>query len=161
IADEIPNQKKGYVPHHLPGTNEHLREFPLKRGAPADAALGGAETMYPEYALKMKGIPVAGSIAPATADNKRTIAVSDTQTTGAIEALPVQVNVYMIAGAGGNIAVQAGDDGVLLVDTGIASLTEKAMTAIHQLSNKPIRFIVNTNARADHTGGNDEMDSSW
>ena len=44
----------GAVPHHLPGTNTFLSEFPSKYGVPADAARGGAETMYPEYRLKMK-----------------------------------------------------------------------------------------------------------
>ena len=56
IADEIPNQKKGYVPHHLPGANPYLRDFPAKRGVPPEAALGGAETTYPEYAAKLRGL---------------------------------------------------------------------------------------------------------
>src|SRR5262249_48806413 len=72
-----------------------------------------------------------------------------------LEVLPVQGNVYMIAGVGGDIAVQVGDDGVLLVDTGAAPFSEKVMAAIRQLSTKPIRFIVNTNAPPDHTGGNE------
>jgi len=42
------------VPHHLPGTNTFLGEFPSKHGIPEQAALGGAETMYPEYQLKLK-----------------------------------------------------------------------------------------------------------
>ena len=44
----------GAVPHHLPGTNTFLIEFPERHGIPADAARGGAETMYPEYQLKLK-----------------------------------------------------------------------------------------------------------
>jgi glyoxylase-like metal-dependent hydrolase (beta-lactamase superfamily II) len=152
IADEIPNQKKGYVPHHLPGTNEQMREFPAKRGVLPVAALGGAETTYPEYMLTMRGQPAAARPAPVSASNNRR-----DPATGDIEVLPVQGNVYMIAGAGGNIAVQVGDDGVLMVDTGAATLGEKVMASIRQLSNKPIRFIVNTNARPDHTGGNDRF----
>jgi cyclase len=154
VADEIPNQKKGYVPHHLPGNNPYLREFQTKRGVSAEAASGGPETMYPEYMLKLRGV-AGGAVAsrPAAAAN----AFTDLEKTGDIEVLPVQANVYMVAGAGGNIAVQVGDDGVVLVDTGLASLGEKVLAAIRQLSNKPIRFIVNTNARPDHTGGNERF----
>ena len=155
IADEIPNQKKGYVPHHLPGKNEQLREFPAKRGVPPEAARGGVETTYPEYMLKMKGVPVAAGLSrPAPAEAG---AYADAQKIGDIEVLHVQGNVYMIAGAGGNITVQVGDDGVLLVDTGLSQSIEKVTAAIRQLSTKPIRFIVNTNARPDHTGGNERF----
>jgi cyclase len=69
--------------------------------------------------------------------------------------LQVQGNVYMLGGAGGNVAVQIGDDGVLLVDTGLAQFSDKVMAAVRQLSNKPIRYVVNTSARADHIGGNE------
>ena len=155
IADEIPNHKKGYVPHHLPGKNEQLREFPAKRGVPPEAARGGVETTYPEYMLKMKGVPVAAGLSrPAPAEAG---AYADAQKIGDTEVLHVQGNVYMIAGAGGNIAVQVGDDGVLLVDTGLSQSIEKVTAAIRQLSTKPIRFIVNTNARPDHTGGNERF----
>jgi cyclase len=153
IADEIPNQKKGYVPHHLPGTNEHLREFQVKRGVSAEAARGGAETTYPEFASKMKGNAagqVVNSAKPIVAGSYK-----DLEKTGEVEVLAVQGNVYVIAGAGGNVAVQVGDDGVLVVDTGLAQYSEKVMAAIRQLSSKPIRFVVNTNARPDHTGGNE------
>src|SRR5262245_49251429 len=154
VADEIPNQKKGYVPHHLPGSNAQMREFQVKRGVPAEAAMGGPETTYPEYMLKLRGQPgAAGSSRPApsspSANNRTAVAAAS------VEVLPVQGNVYVIAGAGGNIAVQVGDDGVLLVDTGSAPLSEKVMAAIRTLSIKPIRFVVNTNARPDHTGGNE------
>jgi glyoxylase-like metal-dependent hydrolase (beta-lactamase superfamily II) len=71
--------------------------------------------------------------------------------------LPVQGSVYVVAGAGGNIAVQVGEDGVLLVDTGTAQSSDKVMNEIQQLSTKPIRYILNTNARPDHTGGNERF----
>jgi cyclase len=153
IADEIPNQKKGYVPHHLPGTNEHLREFQVKRSVSAEAARGGAETTYPEFASKMKGNSagqVLNSAKPVESGGYK-----DLEKTGEIELLAVQGNVYVIAGAGGNVAVQVGDDGVLLVDTGLTQYSDKVIAAIRQLSSKPIRFLVNTNARPDHTGGNE------
>jgi hypothetical protein len=52
-VDEV-DRPEGYVPNHLPGTNPFLDEFPAKYGIPPEAARGGAETMYPEYQLKMK-----------------------------------------------------------------------------------------------------------
>jgi cyclase len=63
--------------------------------------------------------------------------------------------VYLLVGAGGNIAVQIGDDGVLVVDTGLAAHAEKVLAAIHNLSDKPIRYIINTHGHPDHTGGNE------
>jgi len=47
---------RGQIPHHLPGTNTFLKEFQQKHGIPADAAMGGAETMYPEYQLKLRAL---------------------------------------------------------------------------------------------------------
>ena len=73
---------------------------------------------------------------------------------GEVRVLPVQGNVYMLVGDGGNIAVQIGDEGVLVVDTGTAQMSEKVLAAIKKLSDKPIRYIINTHFHPDHTGGN-------
>ena len=48
---------KGQIPHHLPGTNPHLQEYQANHGIPAEAAMGGAETMYPEYKQKVAKMP--------------------------------------------------------------------------------------------------------
>jgi len=53
------NRAQGYVPHHLPGTNTFLREFAAKEKLPFEPTRGGAETMYPEYALKLKDMAPA------------------------------------------------------------------------------------------------------
>jgi cyclase len=74
-----------------------------------------------------------------------------------VHVLHVQGNVYMIVGAGGNIAMQAGNEGVLLVDTGLADMSDKVLAAIRTVSNKPIRYIINTHVHADHTGGNEKI----
>lgn len=74
------------------------------------------------------------------------------------EVLRVRPNVYMFASTLGNVVVQVGNqannDGVLLVDTGNGQLTDRMMAEIKKLSEKPIRYVINTNADADHTGGN-------
>jgi cyclase len=73
---------------------------------------------------------------------------------GNLELLHVQGNVSMLAGAGGNIAVQVGNDGILLVDSGSATMTDKVMQTIRTLSKGQVTYIVNTNERGDHVGGN-------
>jgi cyclase len=72
-----------------------------------------------------------------------------------VNALKVQGNVYMLVGAGGNIAVQIGDDGVVLVDTGTTQAASQVVATIRSLTDKPIRYIINTSADPDHVGGND------
>jgi len=57
-APEIRDRPKDFVPHYLPGENPYVTEFSQKRGVPLEAAMGGAETMYPEYQLKLKRMPV-------------------------------------------------------------------------------------------------------
>jgi cyclase len=76
------------------------------------------------------------------------------QQAGDLDVLHVQGNVYVIAGAGGNIAVQVGDLGVVVVDTGLAQNTDKVLAAIRKLSDKPIQYIIDTHLHADHIGGN-------
>ena len=71
-----------------------------------------------------------------------------------LELLHVQGNISMLAGAGGNIAVQVGKDGILLVDSGSATMTEKVVETIRTLSKGQVSYIINTNERGDHTGGN-------
>lgn len=71
-----------------------------------------------------------------------------------IHILPVQGRVYMLVGAGANITVQVGDDGILLVDTGLAQMSDKVLAAVRTISDEPIRYIINTSVDADHTGGN-------
>ncbi len=76
---------------------------------------------------------------------------------GSIEAYHVQGNVHMLAGAGANVAVQVGDEGVLVVDTGASASREALLAAVRRLSDRPIRWIVNTSADIDHTGGNETI----
>ena len=76
---------------------------------------------------------------------------------GEVKVLHVQGQVYMLASAEGNMVMQAGDDGVLLVDTLPAALSSAALAAIRTISDKPIHFIVNTQAGEDHTGGNEAL----
>jgi cyclase len=75
----------------------------------------------------------------------------------AIHVLPVQGNVYMLVGDGANIAVQVGGQGVLLVDAGLATMSDKLLATVRTLSDKPIRYIIDTSDDPDHVGGNESI----
>lgn len=66
-------------------------------------------------------------------------------------------NTYMLVGAGGNIGVSVGEDGVLIIDNQFAPLTQKIIDAIKQLSDKPVKIVMNTHHHGDHTGGNENF----
>jgi len=74
-----------------------------------------------------------------------------------LEMLPVQGNVYMLSGAGGNIAVQIGSQGTLVVDAGSAASSEQVIAAIRKLTPKPIQYIIDTSGDPDYAGGNDAL----
>ena len=104
------------------------------------------------FVLTVVGAVVATGVTPkARAQQNQAPAPAD------LRVMPVQGSVYMIVGAGGNIALQIGDEGVLLVDTGLAQNADKVVDAIRKLTDKPIRYIINTHVHADHTGGNEAI----
>ncbi|MEQ1948509.1 MAG: MBL fold metallo-hydrolase [Bryobacteraceae bacterium] len=74
-----------------------------------------------------------------------------------VQVLPVQGSVYMLSGAGGNITLQAGKDGVLFVDASFAPMAPKILAAIKGITNRPLRYIINTHVHGDHIGGNDVL----
>jgi glyoxylase-like metal-dependent hydrolase (beta-lactamase superfamily II) len=84
-------------------------------------------------------------------------AAASAQAPGELTVLPVQGNVYLINGAGGNIAVQIGPMGVVVVDTGLAQNADKVVAAIRKLSDRPLQYIINTHMHPDHTGGNEAI----
>ena len=68
--------------------------------------------------------------------------------------------IYMLVGAGGNTTVQVGDDGVLVVDTKLAAASDVLLDAIRQISDKPIRYVINTHWHPDHVGSNEAIAKS-
>ena len=74
-----------------------------------------------------------------------------------VHLLHVQGRVYMLVGAGANITVQVGEEAIILVDSGVAQMSEQVISATRMLSAKPIEFILNTSADEDHVGGNHNL----
>ncbi len=74
-----------------------------------------------------------------------------------IKTIALGNGIYMLMGAGGNMGVSVGEDGVFLIDDQFAPLTEKIKAAIARISDKPIKFLVNTHWHGDHTGGNENL----
>jgi glyoxylase-like metal-dependent hydrolase (beta-lactamase superfamily II) len=81
----------------------------------------------------------------------------DYRVEGGLTVLHVQGNVYMLNGLGGNVAVQIGDTGVLLVNTGSEQNSAKLIAAIRKLSDKPLQYIINTSMDPSQTGGNEAL----
>jgi glyoxylase-like metal-dependent hydrolase (beta-lactamase superfamily II) len=71
-----------------------------------------------------------------------------------LELLPVFGNVYLVAGGPSNVAVQIGDEGVLLVDAATAAVSDRVLQAVRALSDGPLSYIINTTSDREHYGGN-------
>jgi cyclase len=85
------------------------------------------------------------------------LAQAQSTDSGGLHLIPVQGNVYLLMGPAGNITLQVGSDGVLLVDTMTAPLAPRIAAEIKQISELPIRFIIDTSMDADHIGGNEAL----
>lgn len=192
LEDYRPDQPKDFVPHYLVGTNPYLTEVAFKYKVPLEPTRGGAETMYPEFQKKIKPLsplPEQFVLKPEYNDASTRIAeLADAQPprppdwdAAQPELLHVRGNVYLLAGAGGDIALSAGGDGIVMVDTGVKEMTDKVLAKVEELGQRPvippsttdtssyyastwqqthtvgpttIRMIINTSIARDHTGGN-------
>jgi cyclase len=150
---EVPKDKNE-VPHYLPGANPWIGEFSAKHAMPEAGVRGGAETLLPEW----KPGATPSQPRPAVNGGFRPENQPQRLAAGEVKAVHVQGNVHLIVGAGANIAVQVGDDGILVVDTGEAGTTDKVLAAIKQIApGKEIRWVINTGMTANHTGGNEAV----
>ena len=105
------------------------------------------------YRRMLPAILILLAVAPAPAAAQEPDRFKDVR----IKTIKVADGVYMLLGEGGNIGVSAGEDGVFLIDDQFAPLTEKIRAAIANISDKPIRFVLNTHWHGDHTGGNENL----
>ena len=72
----------------------------------------------------------------------------------------VSDHIYMLQGAGGNIGISTGNDGVFMVDDQFAPLSDKILAAIKTVSDQPVKFLINTHFHGDHTGGNKNFEAA-
>ena len=160
--EEIGGRAKDYFPHFLPGQTEWIDEYAKLYGIPWEATRGGANTIYPEYKAALKELykkPNASS-APATPEARPAVAPPSRPPQGDdLEIVQVKPDVYMIAGGGAaNVTVNVGSQGLFVVDSGSEAMSAKTVAAIRRISDKPIRYLVNTSADLDHVGGNPAVD---
>ena len=99
-----------------------------------------------------------GEVAGQQPVGERSLKRERTWTVDGIDVLPVRGNVYLLAGAGANVTVQAGPEGLLLVDTGAAGQTGRISASLREVfPDQKVRTIINTNDDADHVGGNGDL----
>ena len=128
-----------HVPHFLPGQNTALTEWlKVEDWVPVEPTRGGVKTLYPEYRSTLNGSASVNSLRvpfshSAVSVDKRIADQSPRD--GEVHVLPVQGNIYMLVADGINITVSAGEDGVLLVNTGPAQMSDKILAALNQLAN--------------------------
>jgi cyclase len=121
-----------------------LRGGPAARGGLL--AVTAAWCFLNAAAARVEGrLQPGGQTAPGTPDTR------------ALEVLELRPNFFMIAGAGGNIGVQVGEDGVVVVDAGAAARADAVVAAIKKITARPIRYVIDTSADPDHVGGNETL----
>jgi hypothetical protein len=145
----------GRVPHFV-ATQEHteLETFSRTYDIPVEAAFGGTETMYPEYLAKLRQL---GGYQPGKAKGMRT---STTRPTVVPKAAPVDLTVtsqhvkgkvWMVSAGGQNVAVQIGDEGILVVDPGSAEIGAAVLAEVRKLGgNKPVRQVIVSSSDMHH-----------
>jgi glyoxylase-like metal-dependent hydrolase (beta-lactamase superfamily II) len=127
-------------------------------GAAAEAARplleGKAITSVAQYSASAALLPLAAAIALGIASGAEAQSSGQANAGPATRTTHVVGGIYMISGAGGNVTVSVGDSGILIVDAGAADASDALLAAIHDISDKPLRYIVNSSALPEHSGGN-------
>ena len=74
-----------------------------------------------------------------------------------ITTVPLESDLFMLVGRGGNIGLSVGEDGAFLIDDQFAPLTDKILAAVAEVTDQPVRWVLNTHWHGDHTGGNENL----
>ena len=162
VETELP---RGFVAHHLPGTNELLQEFPKKVGLTERITNGGETTMYPEFRdgeapAAQRGVAKSSPPGAKRKTREASVVASVTRKPAdppSFQILPVQGSVFLLTAGGSNSIVQAGAEGTLIVDTQTAPGSAALTGVLAKVTDKPIRYILNTSADDDHVGGNEAL----
>src|SRR2546422_10703594 len=105
----------------------------------------------------MRGMLIGVAIATAAAAASVPVIAQQDFSQVQIKTTKIGGNFYTLEGQGGTIGVLAGPDGVLMVDSQFAPLTDKIIAAIKQISDRPIRFLIDTHVHGDDTGGTESQ----
>jgi len=158
-GEQITGRAPDKVPNYLFGQQPFGNEFEKVYKLPLISGKSGAASVYPEFMAKMKTATDADGLAllkPEPGKRNETSKAEDPEPhDGEIHVMPLRNNVYLLVGDGGNVIVQLGEEGALVVNTGAGKRTDKLLDAIKKLApNSFLQFIVNTGYEADYTGGN-------
>ena len=104
-------------------------------------------------AVAVTALLIAGAFVPGRASAQQPVDWDKIE----IKTTDLGNHTYMLMGQGGNITVAVGSDGIIMVDTQFAQLSDKIKAAIKAISSQPIKYIVNTHFHGDHTGGNENF----
>ena len=112
-------------------------------------------SIYNIYANKTMKTALLRTLLAATLLSAALLAAQDEDFSKVqIKVTKVAGNVYMLEGSGGNIGASVGDDGIVIVDDQFAPLADKIQAALKGITDKPVRFVINTHYHGDHTGAN-------
>jgi glyoxylase-like metal-dependent hydrolase (beta-lactamase superfamily II) len=127
-----------WVPHFLPGQNSAIGEFlKTQDWIPFDAIRGGVKTMYPEYRAVLNGATSVEALTVPVSRSANDVAkriAAQSPKDGQVHVMPVQGNIYMLVADGTNIAASIGPDGMAVVNTGAAEMSDKVLAALDQLA---------------------------
>jgi glyoxylase-like metal-dependent hydrolase (beta-lactamase superfamily II) len=110
----------------------------------------------PAWRVRVAAVVAACAVLPLQAATLQTASAPPTN----LEVLEVRPSFFVIAGAGANVGVQVGEDGVVVVDAGTTVDATNVLAAIRRISPKPIRYVIDTGPDADHVGGNEAVSSA-
>src|SRR5687767_2301689 len=127
-----------HVPHFLPGQNSGIGEF-LKQESwiPFEAARGGVKTIYPEYRNVLAGTTSINALTVPVSKSANDVAkriADQSPRDGQVHVLPVQGNVFMLVADGTNITASIGRDGIAIVNSGSAQMSDKVLEALTELA---------------------------
>jgi glyoxylase-like metal-dependent hydrolase (beta-lactamase superfamily II) len=126
-----------HVPHFLPGQNSGIGEFlATENWIPLEAVRGGLKTIYPEYRNVMNGTTSVNALTVPASRSANDVAkriAEQAPRDGQVHVLPVQGNIYMLVADGSNVTASVGRDGIAVVNTGAAQMSEKVLAALNEL----------------------------
>lgn len=106
--------------------------------------------------MRARGLPLLAAALVIAAPVAKAQGLADAE----LDVWHVRGGIYMVVGAGANTTVQVGDDGVLVVDTKLGGAEDRLLAALSEISDEPIRYVINTHVHPDHVGGNERIASA-